>query len=120
MTRSFIVRYVSPWALRKDKELQRRVASLRQRDGDSCRRCRRPIRFDLQRGHDKGPKIELIVPGDGGDELLENLCLCHGRCNAAGADNTDEVTERIRRKSEAELLSSTRTPRKRRSQKAQG
>lgn len=118
MTRSFIAKYVSPWALRKDKELQRRVATLRQRDGDTCRRCRRPIRFDLPRGHDKGPKLERIVPGDGGDEALENFCLCHGRCNAAGADNTDEVTERIRRKSEAELLAKSRAPAKRRSRKA--
>lgn len=118
MTRSFIARYVSPWALRKDKKLQQRVAALRQRDGDSCRRCRRPIRFDLPRGHDKGPKVERIFPGDTGDELIQNLCLCHGRCNAAGADNTDEVTERIRRKSEAELLSRSQRPAKRRSRKA--
>jgi len=104
MTRSFIAKYVSPWALRKDKKLLQRVAALRQRDGDSCRRCRRPIRFDLPSGHDKGPKVERIAPGDTGPELFENLCLCHGRCNAAGADNTDEVAERIRRKSEAELL----------------
>ncbi|HXS49366.1 MAG TPA: hypothetical protein VN713_04490 [Sphingomicrobium sp.] len=118
MTRSFIARYVSPWALRKDKKLQQRVAALRQRDGDSCRRCRRPIRFDLPRGHDKGPKVERILPGDTGDELIQNLCLTHGRCNAAGADNTDEVTERIRRKSEAELLSRSQRPAKRRSRKA--
>src|SRR5690348_16281383 len=118
MTRSFIAKYVSPWALRKDKQQQQRVAVLRQRDGDSCRRCRRPIRFDLPRGHDKGPTIQHILPGDGSDEAIENLCLTHGRCNAAGADNTDEVTERIRRKSEAELLSGARAPRKRRSRKA--
>jgi hypothetical protein len=118
MTRSFIARYVSPWALRKDKKLQQRVAALRQRDGDSCRRCRRPIRFDLPRGHDKGPKVESIGPGSEADELIDNLCLTHGRCNAAGADNTDEVTERIRRKSEAELLSRSRGPSKRRSRKA--
>lgn len=118
MTRSFIARYVSPWALRKDKKLQQRVAALRQRDGDSCRRCRRPIRFDLPRGHDKGPKVEQILPSDvAGDERLENFCLCHGRCNAAGADNSDEVAERIRRKNEAELLSRSRTG-KRRSRKA--
>lgn len=116
MTRSFIATYVSPWALRKGKRLQQRVDALRQRDGDSCRRCRRPIRFDLPAGHDKGPKLERIVPGDSRDEAIENLCLCHGRCNAAGADNTDEVAERIRRKSEAELLS--RRPAKRRSRKA--
>ena len=86
------------------------MAALRGRDGDSCRRCRRPIRFDLPPGHDKGPRIEQFqnVPNDD-DESIENLCLCHGRCNAAGADNTDEVTERIRRKSEADLLSKKRS-----------
>ena len=114
MTGSFLARYVSPWALRKDRRVQQRVAALRQRDGDSCRRCRRPIRFDLPAGHDKGPKLEAIGAADTDEEMLDNLCLCHGRCNAAGADNTDEVTERIRRKSEAALLSKkSRRPKKR-------
>lgn len=109
MTRSFIAKYVSPWALRKDRQLLQRVAALRGRDGDNCRRCRRPIRFDLPRGHDKGPAVERIFAATiDGRETLDNLCLCHGRCNAAGADNTDEVTERIRRKSEADLLSRKR------------
>lgn len=117
MTRSFIAKYVSPWALRKDKRFQQRVDLLRNRDGDTCRRCRRPIRFDMPAGHDKGPKLERIVPDESGEEQLENLCLCHGRCNAAGADNTDEVAERIRRKNEADLLSSSRSS-KRRSRKA--
>jgi hypothetical protein len=111
MTRSFIAKYVSPW---KDKQSQQRVAALRERDGDHCRRCRRPIRFDLPRGHDKGPKVECIA-GETAEEArrLENLCLCHGRCNAAGADHTDEVTERIRRKSEAALLAKPRRAKKR-------
>ena len=106
MTRSFISRYVSPWASGRDRQLQQRVAALRERDGDNCRRCRRPIRFDLPRGHDRGPKLEIVAAEAAAEaETLANLCLCHGRCNAAGADNTDEVTERIRRKSEAALLS---------------
>ena len=119
MTRSFIAKYVSPWALRKDKQLLQRLAALRERDGDNCRRCRRPIRFDLTRGHDKGPKIERIAT-DSAEEAqsLSELCLCHVRCHAAGADNTDEVTERIRRKSEAALLSSSRRSAGRRSRKA--
>lgn len=100
---SVIVRLVAPWKFRREQD-QKRVAALRERDGDDCRRCRRPIRFDLPRGHDKGPKIETIV-GDEPSGALENLCLCHGRCNAAGLDHTDEVAERIRRKSEADLLS---------------
>jgi|SRR4051812_4894403 hypothetical protein len=119
MTRSFIAKYVSPWALRKDKQLLQRVAALRQRDGDNCRRCRRPIRFDLTRGHDRGPTIQRIaIDAVAEPERLEELCLCHLRCHAAGADNTDEVTERIRRKSEAALLSSSRRSGGRRSRKA--
>jgi hypothetical protein len=106
MTRSFLARYVSPWALRRDKEEQRRVAALRSRDGDTCRRCRKELSFDLPDGHDRGARVERIGGGEPGS--LDELCLCHARCNAAGADHTDEVTERIRRKSEAALLPAAR------------
>jgi hypothetical protein len=110
MRRSFIARYITPWAYGRERQMQQRVAALRERDGDNCRRCRRPIRFDLAAGHDKGPRIESIAAQASGEaETIENLCLCHGRCNAAGADNTSEVAERIRRKSEARLLSKKRT-----------
>ena len=119
MTRSFLAKYVSPWALRKDKVEQQRLAALRDRDGDDCRRCRRPINFDLPRGHDKGPTMLPIADQPAGEAAtLDNLCLCHVRCHAAGADNTGEVTERIRRKSEAELLSRSAASRGRRSRKA--
>lgn len=108
MASSIIAKYVTPWRFRREQQEQR-VAALRQRDGDNCRRCRRPIRFDLPPGHDKGPRIETFDSRDAAPpEPLDALCLCHGRCNAAGADNTDEVTERIRRRSEAELLSKKR------------
>jgi len=99
-----IAKYVTPWRFRREQQAKR-VAALRERDGDDCRRCRRPIRFDLAPGHDKGPKVE----GGGADErALDDLFLCHGRCNAAGADHTAEVTERIRRKSEAALFTKAR------------
>jgi hypothetical protein len=110
MSRTTIARYVTPWKFRRE-QMEQRVAALRQRDGDNCRRCRRPLRFDLPPGHDKAPKVEHITPKvlEEEEETLENLCLCHGRCNAAGADNTGEVSERIRRRSEAELLSRSRS-----------
>lgn len=108
MASSIIAKYVTPWRFRREQQEQR-LAALRQRDGDNCRRCRRPIRFDLPPGHDKGPKVETFDSvGAEVPEALDGLCLCHGRCNAAGADSTDQVTERIRRKSEADLLSSKR------------
>ena len=108
MSRAIIAKYVTPWKFRREQDAQR-VAALRQRDGEDCRRCRRPIRFDLPRGHDKGPKIELASPADGrtGD-ALDTVFLCHGRCNSAGADNTAEISERIRRRSEAALFTKAR------------
>lgn len=113
MSRSIIAKYVTPWAFRREREEQRRIADLRSRDGDNCRRCRRPIRFDLTRGHDKGPAIEMIPSSLCNEpQAIENLCLCHRRCNADSGDNTLEVTERVRRKSEAELFAKSRHVRK--------
>ncbi|HLO20267.1 MAG TPA: hypothetical protein VK192_07225 [Sphingomicrobium sp.] len=109
MSRSIIAKYVTPWKYRREQAEQQRVAALRQRDGENCRRCRRPIRFDLPGGHDKAPLVETIFSAANAEpEALDSLCLTHVRCNAAGEDHTDEVTERIRRRSEAELLSRSR------------
>ena len=108
MSRTIIARYVNPWKFRREQE-RARLNALRQRDGDDCRRCRRPMRFDLPRGHDTGPSIEEVLPtpADGG-QALDNLCLTHRRCTAEAADNTREVQERVRMKSEAELFARTR------------
>ena len=114
MSSVIIAKYVTPWKYKREQQLQQRVAELRARDGDHCRRCRREIRFDLQTGHDKGPKIECIAGGPNvQDEELENFCLCHGRCNAESGDNTVEVTERVRRKNEAALFAAPRKKRAR-------
>lgn len=108
MSTSVFVQYLTPWKAKREKA-QRRVAELRQRDGDNCRRCRRPIRFDLADVHDRGPKLEQVRPlAAGEEESLANLCLCHGRCNSEQADNTGEVKQRIRAKSEAELFAKSR------------
>jgi hypothetical protein len=113
MSLKLIARYVTPWVFKREREEQRRIAELRTRDGDNCRRCRRPIRFDLIRGHDKGPRIEPFAASLPEEVVtMENLCLCHGRCNADSGDNTSEVTERVRRKSEAELFGNSRKIRK--------
>jgi 5-methylcytosine-specific restriction endonuclease McrA len=113
MSRSIIAKYVTPWAYKREREEQRRIAQLRSRDGDNCRRCRRPIRFDLIRGHDKGPEIQEVVAASNDEpQALEHLCLCHGRCNADAGDNTPEVMERARRKGEAALFAKSRPVRK--------
>lgn len=106
---SSIARFVSPLKYRREQAEVARVRILRQRDGDECRRCRRPMRFDLPAGHDQGACVQPIQFGleaDGTD--FDNLCLTHRRCNAAQADNTAEVSERIRRKQEAELFTRAR------------
>lgn len=109
MSSTTIVRYLAPWKYKREQELARRLAALRQRDGDCCRRCRRPLRFDLPEGHDLGPKIESIAAvAEGEPPALDNLCLTHRRCHAESIDHTSEVKERIRRKAEAELLSRSR------------
>jgi 5-methylcytosine-specific restriction endonuclease McrA len=104
-----IVRYLNPWKHRRELERQQqRVAELRRRDGDDCRRCRRPLRFDLTDGHDLAPKIESMLSNGAAEESLDNLCLTHRRCIAEGNDHTDEVAERVRRKNEAELFAASR------------
>ena len=104
-----VVRYLNPWRLKREREAAR-LAALRQRDGDNCARCRRPMRFDLVEGHDQGAAIEPILPGSNG-EALENFRLCHPRCNPSGIDHTAEVTMRVRRKNEADLFAKARARR---------
>jgi hypothetical protein len=105
-------RFVNPWKHRRE-ERQRQVDALRQRDGDTCRRCRRPIRFELPAGHDLGVRIEQM-PGGGqaAADALASLCLTHGRCNAAGQDHTHIVFERLRPAREAELFVKARNKRR--------
>jgi hypothetical protein len=107
MSRTMIAKYLAPWAFRREEE-QQRFHALRHRDGDNCRRCRRPMRFDVPQGHEQGPRIEHILPSADGAVSVDNLCLCHVRCNALGGDQTGEVKERIRRKNEAELFTRAR------------
>lgn len=103
-----IAKYLNPWKFRRELEAER-LTALRQRDGDNCARCRRPMRFELPAGHDHAPTVEHLQPGPKGDaHELDNLCLCHGRCNRLTADATPEVTERVRRKNEADLFAKAR------------
>jgi hypothetical protein len=106
-----LIRYLNPWKYRRQQEAHR-LAALRSRDGDDCARCRRPLRFDLPVGHDQGYKVEELVPGTDVD-VLDNLRLCHPRCNPSGVDHTGEVTARARMKNEAALFAKARKSRKR-------
>jgi hypothetical protein len=116
MTGSTIIKYVNPWKFRRD-ENARKLAALRSRDGDNCKRCKRPMRFDLPAGHDMLPRVEVIDPAAaaaGGAEELDNLCLTHVRCNAKHGCDTAEVKERARIKHEAELFARSKQKRRRR------
>jgi 5-methylcytosine-specific restriction endonuclease McrA len=89
MSPSPITKFLNPWKYKRDEQ-KRRFEALRQRDGDNCRRCRRPMDFDLPVGRDQAPAIEPILPrmDGGGGSALDNLCLCHVRCNADAGDAT--------------------------------
>ena len=102
-----LARYLNPWA-HKRAVAERQLAELRQRDGDSCRRCRRPLRFDLPDGHDLG----ATIVGGASNAVAESF-LTHRRCHSAGTDHTAEVAERRKRKNEAELLAKQPKRRKR-------
>ena len=111
MTRRTIARFLTPWTHKREQALLL-LDELRRRDGDRCARCRREIRFDLPGGHEQGPKIEQILPSASDSVVaLDNLCLCHRRCNVQGRDHTDEVMERLRPAREAELFAKARKKR---------
>ena len=104
-----LIRFLAPGRFRRRQEAEW-VQILRRRDGDSCARCRRPLRFDLPVGHDQGAVVEGSVAGAG--DPLAPARLCHRRCNAGGNDHTGEVAERMRRKAEAALLAKSRRKRR--------
>lgn len=112
MSKKSIAKYLNPWMFQREKKRQR-FEQLRKRDGDNCWRCRRPMRFDLPRGHDLAPTIEHLQPkSKGGTGEIDNLCLCHGHCNRLMGDATAEVKERMRQKNEAVLFEKARKRRR--------
>ena len=108
MPKPSLIAYLNPWKLKRERKAAC-LAALRARDGDSCARCRRPMRFDLTPGHDQGFKVEPVTPGRPSEpEAIDNLMLCHPRCNPAGKDHTGVVTARVRQKNEAALFAKSR------------
>ena len=106
-----VLRFLMPGRYARELRAQR-LAELRERDGDHCRRCRHPIRFELPEGRDQAAKIDEIVAGAaGGRGAIDNLCLTHARCNANAGDNTVAIRERLRPQREAELFSKARKKR---------
>lgn len=106
---STLSRYLTPWRFKR-RQAEARIGALRERDGERCARCRRPISFERPAGHDLAAKIERVRTGPGPDRL-DDLCLTHGRCNTPGRDHTDEVMDRLRPTREADLFVKAREKR---------
>ena len=106
---SRVIKFLNPWKAKREREAAQ-LAALRARDGDDCARCRRPLRFDLPARHDQGYQVEQLVPGED-RHALDNLRLCHPRCNPSGVDHTGEVLHRARIKNEAALFERSRKQR---------
>ena len=120
MPRKSIAKYLNPWMFERERKKQR-FDALRQRDGDNCWRCRRPMDFALPRDHDHAPTIEhLHAKSNGGTMELDNICLCHRRCNRLMGDATVEVKERMRAREQlgAELAKTRKRARKRKAAQA--
>lgn len=71
----------------KTSSKEDKIERLRQRDGDLCFYCRRPLPFGdtfTKRGHQimRDVTLEHLVNlRDGGTNLLHNLVLAHRACN---------------------------------------
>ena len=63
-----------PWMTAAERHALK--ATLKQRDGDSCGICGRPLDYDETIDH-------IIEQADGGTDHISNLRVTHGRCNNA-------------------------------------
>ena len=57
-----LAKYLNPWKFKREEAArQQRITAIRERDGDNCQRCRRPMRFDLPDGHDQAPQFHQLA-----------------------------------------------------------
>lgn len=62
----------------KDQVLE----ELRKRDGGRCWLCDAPMDFKVEQPSPKAPTFEHLIPQSrGGPSTVDNLVLCHQRCN---------------------------------------
>ena len=96
MARKFAAKYLNPWMFAREAK-RARVQALRDRDGDTCWRCHRPMRFGSPFNCGKSATIEHKLPKSlGGTGQLDNLVLCHVGCNRHLGANPAEQKERMR------------------------
>ena len=80
------------------------VDRLRARDGDRCWLCSEPMNFQAKPNSPTAWSIEhLIAQSLGGPAMLDNLVLCHPRCNRILGDRplTQKINLRERRRRKA-------------------
>jgi 5-methylcytosine-specific restriction endonuclease McrA len=64
-----------------------KVEQLRLRDGGRCWLCNEPFQFKAEPNSARAPTLEhLVAQCHDGPSTLENLVLCHRRCNQLLAD----------------------------------
>lgn len=64
------------------RTLKKYVRRIRDRDGDDCWICDKPIRFDLVGNHGNGCSVDHVQPRSlGGATSVSNLKLAHQACN---------------------------------------
>jgi hypothetical protein len=86
-----------PWWMKKHLKKRAKIAEIRQRDGDNCWRCHRPMRFGPPYNVGKSATVELKLPKAlDGTSALENIVLCHVGCNRHLGANTPEQKQRMR------------------------
>ncbi|HEU4499642.1 MAG TPA: HNH endonuclease signature motif containing protein, partial [Sphingomicrobium sp.] len=74
-------RFLPHW-LRRHLERKAARDAVRQRDGDNCWQCHRPMRFGPPFNVGKAATIEhRLALAHGGTWDLDNLVLCHLGCN---------------------------------------
>jgi 5-methylcytosine-specific restriction endonuclease McrA len=78
-----------------------KVDRLRLRDGGRCWLCDEPLEFKAVPNSKTAPTLEhLIAQSRGGPSTLDNLVLCHPRCNNLLGDRplADKIKMRERRR----------------------
>lgn len=74
-----------------------KVDRLRLRDGGRCWLCDEPLDFKAKPNSPKSPTIEhLLSQSMGGPDRLDNLVLCHPRCNRILANRSIAQKVRLR------------------------
>lgn len=80
------------------KKRQKLRCKLRERDGDNCFYCGKPMMFFIEQGPNAASLEHLIEIAQGGNNKQKNLVLAHIRCNSSLCGMTINNKLKIRQK----------------------